>query len=226
MGKGKSMKRVLILCAHPDDEALGCGGTIYKHSSAGDLVKLIVMTNGEDARAVVNEEREDYLKKSCKILGIESVHSFNFPDNKMDSVPLLDIIQEIEEDCLNFDPHIVYTHALQDLNIDHQITHQVAMTIFRPLPNTSLESIFTFEVPSSTEWASHSSRLEFSPNHFINIEESYDKKMEALKAYDAEMRDYPHSRSYEYVEALCTVRGAQVGLKKAESFFCERSICR
>lgn len=220
------MKRVLVICAHPDDEVIGCGGTIHKHTSQGDNVKLIVMTNGEDARAVQNKERVNYLNKSCNILGIETVQSFDFPDNKMDSIPLLDIIQTIEDDCLSFDPHIVYTHALQDLNVDHQITHQVAMTIFRAQPGISLDSIYTFEIASSSEWASHSRRQEFCPNHFVDIEKSIDKKMEALKAYDKEMRDFPHSRSYEYITALATVRGAQVGLNKAESFFTERTICR
>ncbi|MBC98975.1 MAG: hypothetical protein CME63_14630 [Halobacteriovoraceae bacterium] len=220
-------KKILVLVAHSDDEALGCGGTIAKHIRSGDHVKLIFMTNGvgsrENSSSLEIEERNSSLKKSCEILGVKDYVQLNFEDNKMDMYPLLDIIKEVSSVLKGYDPELIYTHHSSDLNVDHRITHDVCFTIFRPQPFCSVVEIRTFEVPSSTHWNTGSS---FTPNLFVDIKEVKELKMKSLKCYDEEIREFPHARSYRGIESLIVFRGSTVGLEAAEAFCIERKIER
>jgi N-acetylglucosamine malate deacetylase 1 len=221
--------KVLVVAAHPDDEVLGCGGTIARHVAKGDEVSLLILTDGVGARAVDGEwvrlscdrkQRSTALSRSAAILlGAGNVRQATLPDNQLDTVPLLRVVQLVDDSVGASD--VVYTHHAGDLNIDHQITHQAVMTACRPMPGSTVKAIYAFEVPSSTEWASDQS---FRPSYFVDISSTLDKKMEALKAYDEEMRDFPHPRSYEAVEALAKWRGASVGLQAAEAFMTLRRI--
>ena len=141
-------------------------------------------------------------KKSCQILEIEKTYFFRFPDNKMDSVPLLDIIKKIEPILNEFRPTIVFTHHGGDLNVDHRRTYQAVLTAARPIPGSSVKEIYSFEVLSSTEWAPRSPNNAFCPNVFFDVGAYFETKIEALRIYDKEMREFPHSRSYEHVKAL------------------------
>lgn len=222
-------KKILIVVAHPDDEVLGCGGVIAKHVSEGDEVSLIVLADGVTSRGSSNgvEVRNSALKNSCKHLGISHLNKFNFPDNKMDTIPFLDIVKTVEN-CLRENlPDIIYTHSFFDLNIDHIITHKVVMTACRPqFGDLFVPEILSFYTPSSTEWSSISMNNAFKPNKFVEISPFFSKKVEALKFYDLEMRDYPHPRSYEAIEATAKYFGSLSGLKMAECFFIERIIKR
>jgi LmbE family N-acetylglucosaminyl deacetylase len=223
--------KVLVVAAHPDDEALGCGGTIARHKAKGDEVSLLVLTDGVGARAVDGEwvqhagdrkQRSTALSRAAAILlGSGNVRHASLPDNQLDTVPLLRVVQLVEDFVGASD--VVYTHHAGDLNIDHRITHQAVMTACRPMPGSTVKALYAFEVPSSTEWASEANQA-FRPNHFVDISATLDKKMEALKAYDEEMRPFPHPRSYEAVEALAKWRGASVGLRAAEAFMTLRRI--
>ena len=216
---------VLVVAAHADDEALGCGGTIAKHIAAGDQVEVIFLTNGVSARVYHNHDdtaqRSLASIKAMKALGVTNIHPFNFPDNKMDTVPLLDIVKVIEQIINNVEPNIIYTHFIYDLNIDHQVTHKAVMTACRPQQHSSVKKILTFEVLSSTEWNS-SALPQFNPQYIIDIADYWETKVQALQCYQEEMRTFPHSRSIECVEALATLRGATHGFAKAEAFFVER----
>lgn len=218
---------VLVVAAHSDDEVLGCAGTIARHVESGDQVTVVFMTDGVSSRlnsnAELGEIRNDAAINALNILGVESVHSYAFPDNKMDSVPLLDVAQAIEKVLNVCNPNIIYTHFPHDLNVDHQVTHQAVLTACRPQYWSSVKEIYTFEVLSSTEWNSRA-LIQFSPQKIVNITDFWDKKLMALKCYSNEMRDFPHSRSYECVEALAIYRGATFGLNKAEAFSVERQI--
>ena len=144
----------------------------------------------------------------------------------MDTVALLDIAQIVEGLIEQTKPDVIYTHHGGDLNIDHTLTHRAVMTACRAMPGSKIKAIYGFEVLSSTEWASPDQDAPFRPAHHVDITDFMDAKMKALKCYDAEMRPFPHSRSYEAVEALATLRGAQAGLKRAESFTILRSFWR
>lgn len=212
------MKKVLVVIAHPDDEVLGCGGTIAKHTATGDEVRIVSIADGEQSRNVARKlNRDDKLEASRVVLGASSCKAFNLKDNQLDSYPLLEIVKLIEIEVANFLPQVVYTHSLTDLNVDHQVVHKAVVTSCRGLPGRSVKKILSFEVPSSTEWQSCEAEV-FKPDYFVDITKYYSKKIEGLNVYRNEMRDFPHPRSFEYVDSLAKIRGAQVGVKKAEAF--------
>ena len=221
------MNKVLVVAAHADDEVIGCGGTIAKHVANGDRVELIVMTDGVGSRTTLNatesDLRKSMLESASDVLGITQLHQYNFPDNQMDNVPLLSVIQSVEDVVSQLKPNIVYTHCSWDLNVDHQLTHRAVMTACRPQPNLSVEKILTFEIRSGSDWQP-ASQSQFNPNWFIDIGQHWQQKEQALIIYEQEMRDWPHTRSIAAIKAMAQSRGAQVGLELAEAFFLERLI--
>jgi N-acetylglucosamine malate deacetylase 1 len=219
-------KKILIIAAHPDDEVLGCGGTIAKHLNDGDSINVAFLSDGVKSRNNTNsidvEKRKLDSISAGKILGsLEPPIFLNFPDNRMDSVDLLDIVQAIENIIISVDPVVIYTHHSGDLNIDHQLTHKALLTAARPLPDSNIKEIYTFEVQSSTEWSPSAA---FYPNYFVDISATLDKKLSAMKKYDSEIQDFPHPRSLESINALAKYRGSCVGLKAAEAFKVARLI--
>tara|TARA_B100001059_G_scaffold236772_2_gene290153 strand:- start:17324 stop:18013 length:690 start_codon:yes stop_codon:yes gene_type:complete len=226
-------KRVLVSIAHPDDEVLGCGGTIAKHISQGDEVFCICMTDGVGARILkkkskdVNERKKSALAASKK-LGFRWLHDYcaNFPDNGLDSIKLLEIIRVIEKAKVKVNPHIVYTHDSNDLNIDHKLVSDATMTAFRPQEGEICESIIAIEIPSASDYGSYKNSLNFNPNYYVDISKTWTKKFNALKCYGKEMKKYPNSRSIKGLKILAEYRGTQVGIKKAEAFKILRQINR
>jgi len=221
------MNKILVVAAHPDDEVLGCGGTLRMHVQQGDQVDVLFMTDGEAARTGVDAykaiNRQQCALNAAKILGLNSVNFLKFPDNAMDQISLLSIVKELEKEISKIQPQTIYTHFCNDLNIDHRITLQAVLTACRPQPNQSVKRIYSFEIPSSSEWAAHNTPP-FSPNVFVDVS-SIQKEFElALSCYEAELRDFPHSRSIQAIQALRTWRGACVGVFYAEAFMLERQI--
>ena len=219
-------KQILVVAAHSDDEVLGCAGTIVRHINAGDKVHLLFMTDGVGSRLGVNisvNSRILAAENSAKILGVTSVENLDFPDNKMDGLPLLDIIKVIEAKIEKLQPQVIYTHHLGDLNVDHQITHKAVITACRPQPDFCVKEIFAFEVLSSTEWQTPG-YFPFMPNVFVDIGKQIDVKRKALEAYSKEMRQPPNSRSIENSIRLNALRGNTVGVEYAESFVLLRKI--
>jgi LmbE family N-acetylglucosaminyl deacetylase len=220
----KSGESVLVVAAHPDDEILGCGGTIAKLVKKGYEVNCLIAAEGISSRVALSESEKKSLIKSLhsnmadahKLIGISNSKILNLPDNQMDTVPLLDIIQKIEQSIDELKPSHVITHSSLDVNIDHRILNDAVLAATRPQPGSKIQSVFFFEVPSSTEW--RFSNNSFSPNTFVDITNEIDLKIKALNCYDSEMRPHPHPRSYENVIGLSTVRGSMVGVNNAESF--------
>ncbi len=219
-------KNILVIAAHPDDEALGCGGTISKHSAKGDRIGVLFIADGvgarNDAFAENLKKRKHAAENALRILGAESLGFFDFPDNRLDTIPLLDIVQKIEKVIEDFQPSVVYTHHYGDLNVDHAIVHRSTLTACRPIPGSYVKEIYTYEVLSATEWSLGNNL--FIPNYFINIEDYWDKKVTAINAYNQEMRPFPHTRSMEHLQSLAEHRGASVGLRKAEAFLMIRCV--
>jgi N-acetylglucosamine malate deacetylase 1 len=214
------MNTILVVVAHPDDEVLGCGGVIAKHVNKGDQVHVVFMSNGvssRDSSFKEIQERERFAKNAANILSVSSTQQFDFPDNKMDTVALLDVVQLIEGVIDKLQPEVVYTHHAGDLNIDHQITHKAVITACRPQPDFCVKEIYAFEVLSSTEWSAPGVEV-FSPNVFIDITDYIDIKKQALEVYSEEMRQPPHSRSIDNALRLNALRGNSVGMDYAEAF--------
>ena len=183
------MKKILVIAAHPDDEVLGCGGTIVKHVRNGDEVHVLILAEGIASRNNVKDaetSREDITKlknaanEAHSILGSSSIKLMDFPDNRMDSVDLLDVIKVVENEINHKKPEIIYTHHHSDLNIDHRITHQAVITACRPEPGAIVKKIYCFEVPSSTEWQAPMAEVPFIANTFVDISKTIDKKLSAL----------------------------------------------
>ncbi len=212
-------KIVLVVAAHSDDEALGCSGTIAKHIKQGDRVHLLFMTDGVSSRPGRRDDkkRSNAAQDAAQILEVSSFTNLNFPDNKMDSIPLLDIVKEIENIIVQTQPEVIYTHHIGDLNIDHQITHKAVVTACRPQPSFCVEEIYAFEVLSSTEWNTPGVEV-FSPNVFIDITDYIDIKKQVLEVYSEEMHQPPHSRSIDNALRLNALRGNSVGMDYAEAF--------
>lgn len=224
-------KKVLIVAAHPDDEVLGCGGIIKKFSNDGYEVFSLILSAGKSSRdsnsSTVKQEQNELKKEMAnanRILGIKEVFTAELPDNEFDSVSLLSIVKIIEKFKKIIKPNIVFTHHSGDMNIDHQITHQAVLTATRPIAGESVKEIYSFEVPSSTEWNSFSKETAFVPNVFYDISTTLNYKIEAIAAYKSELREYPHPRSPEYISDIAKVWGAKVGLNRAEAFILVRSI--
>ena len=208
------MKKVLVLAAHPDDETLGCGGTINRLSKEGCQIQLITFTNGESSRGELNKDRNNLLDKVSDKLGIQKFSSADFPDNSMDSIPLINICKFIEGE-VTYNPDIIFTHHPEDMNIDHQLVAKATFTVFRPQSGAK-HQIFSYFVPSSTDYNPTLNLVGHS--YFKLLKENFEAKQEALKIYDNEMRDYPHTRSYKNIENLMRVWGSEVGTEFAEKF--------
>lgn len=216
----------MVVAAHPDDEVLGCGATIAKHVSSGDRVWVLVLGEGITSRQSLSSREKKELvvelhrdaRKASKILGVEKLILKHSPDNQFDSIPRLQIIHQIEEVVEQFKPDMIYTHHHGDVNIDHRRTVEAVEVAARPARDTSMNEIFSFENPSSTEW-NFAKPKAFRPNVFVALNKTFlKKKVSAMEAYASEMRTFPHPRSPEYLEALAAVRGGQVGFERAEAF--------
>ncbi len=217
---------VLVVAAHGDDEALGCGGTMARHKAQGDAVDVLLVADGVTSRGAAADAgpRQAAAAEAARILGSERPRFLNFPDNRLDTVALLDVVQAMEEVIAEVHPDIIYTHHGGDLNIDHIITHRAVMTACRPVPGQPVQAIYGFEVQSSTEWGSVDQDSQFRPTHFVEISQQLKAKLAALDCYKDEMRPFPHARSGEAVTALARLRGSQVGLNAAEAFTVLRQV--
>jgi len=221
---------ILIIAAHPDDEVLGCGGTIARLNKEGYKISTLILGEGissrDDVRDVKKREKDilelkEEAKRANAILGVKEVFFHDFPDNRFDTVPFLDIVKVIEKIKNNIKPEIIFTHYEKDLNIDHQITYKAVITATRPIKGETVKEMYSFELPSSTEW---NYPLSFFPNVFYDISGTIDVKLRALEEYKTELREYPHPRSLEGVELIAKNWGMKVGLNYAEAFTIVRII--
>ncbi len=226
--------RILVVAAHPDDEVLGCGGAIAKFRRKGDEVRVVFLAEGVTSRYQSDEImaphvqqksklRNENAYKALEILSVpyEQIFVEQRPCCRLDEIPMLNLVKQIEEHINQWKPTKIFTHAPYDTNIDHRLTYMAVLAAARPKQNSKLKSIYSFEVLSSTEW---NPLQPFVPNMFFDISNVLDKKVEALIAYGDEMRPAPHPRSVEVVRSLATYRGAQAGVLYAEAFSLVRSI--
>lgn len=222
--------KVLVVAAHPDDEVLGCGGTVARLANDGCEVYTLILCRGiagryenGDAEKIKSEIEE--LKKQThaanETIGVKEVFFHDFPDNRFDTIALLDLVKVIEQVKDSIKPDIVFTHCAGDLNIDHQITYKAVLTATRPLSEETVRQIYSFEVLSSTEW---NYPLSFSPNVFFDISGVIEAKTKAMSQYKSELREFPHPRSLEGAKSNAKVWGMKAGLKYAEAFECVRWI--
>ena len=217
MNEFKRELKILVVAAHSDDEVLGCGGTLLRHRSRGDKINLMLLTNGVGSRGINEGATRRALASQIvsEKLGVYSHTQLDFPDNQLDTVPLLELVKSIELVATSVRPDIVYTHHAGDLNIDHRVCSEAVLTAFRSLPETDFFGIYGFEVQSSTEW---SPRIYFNPTHFVNVAGYLEDKKELMSIYKDEVRNFPHPRSLIAIDALAKWRGSTAGFEAAEAF--------
>lgn len=218
------MNKILAVVAHPDDEVLGCGATLARLIREGfEAITLILgegITSRDKKRDAKNSSKKilalkEQAEKANKILGVKEVLFYNLPDNRFDTLPLLEIIKAVEEVKVKVKPDIIFTHYRKDLNIDHKITFNAVITATRPIMGETVKEIYSFEIPSSTEWGYP---LSFNPNVFFDVTETIDVKLKALQAYVSEIRDFSHPRSEEFIRLNSRLWGIKAGLMNAEVF--------
>jgi LmbE family N-acetylglucosaminyl deacetylase len=223
---------VLVVAAHPDDEVLGCGGTMARLAHEGHTVHIAIMGEGVTSRHAQRGDADpkelsrlhQQVHTAAAKVGVKDVSLFKLPDNRLDTVPLLDIVKLLEGLVKELKPEVIYTHHPGDLNIDHGVVHRAVLTATRPMTGQSVRDIYAFEVPSSTEWGFQRLEPSFRPNVFVDVAATLDAKIAALACYDTETRKFPHPRSPEALRAIAQRWGSVVGCHAAEAFELIRSI--
>jgi len=231
--KKEMNKSVLVVVAHPDDEILGCGASIAKWSALGYLVHIVIMAEGATSRSLQRDrgaknKELSILSKSAyragRVLRVSSLKLLKAPDNRMDSLDLLDVVKLIEKEIDRLKPYTVVTHHGGDLNIDHRVVHEAVITACRPQPNFYVRRLLAFETVSSTEWTPPGFYSNFSPNYFEDVSGFIELKLNALSEYKSEMKEWPHPRSLDNVKNLAKLRGSSVGVESAEAFILLREL--
>lgn len=225
-------KKILIVAAHPDDEVLGAGGTIAKYVSEGAIVKLLIVTDGSTSQyrneadiLKILEEKKCETENAAKELGIAEVIYGGLPDMKLDVTEHIKVNQVIETVIDDFQPEVVFTQFYGDVNMDHQCVYKSTMVACRPVPGQCVKELYSYYVPSSTDWAVHNLNSVFLPNYYVDIDGIYaEKKYKAMECYATELRDFPHPRSIESLKIIDRANGIHVGLKCAECFMLHRSV--
>lgn len=224
--------RILVVAAHPDDEVLGCGATIARLAREGAEVHIAILGEGITSR-YEKEERPDRKlienlhaasRQVAKLLGAKNLSMHDLPDNKFDTVPLLEVVKIVEEVVKEVQPRVVYTHHGGDLNIDHAITARAVLTATRPVAGCPVRELLAFEVPSSTEWAFQQYEPAFRADVFMDVQATIEAKVKAMELYEGEARPFPHPRSAEALRAIARRWGSVAGIEYAEAFSLVRSV--
>jgi N-acetylglucosamine malate deacetylase 1 len=225
--------KVLVVAAHPDDEVLGCGGTMARLAGEGHEVFLSIVAEGMTSRAA-NREDADRLqldklhaqaRQAAQLLRVKDTFLEGLPDNRLDTVPLLVVVKTIESLIARISPDRIYTHHPGDLNFDHNVVSRAVLTAARPMSGCTVKELYQFEVPSSTEWAFQQYEDNgFRPNTFVDISQTLEVKVKALACYESEVRPFPHPRSSEALRAIAQRWGTVAGCRAAEAFQLVRAI--
>ena len=220
-------EKILVVAAHPDDDILGCGGTLKKLKNNNAHITVVYFTDGVTSRENYTQKdklfRKSNAEKAAKIIGYNKIIHFDLHDQRLDEYPLISLTQKLEKVLFKLKPTTIFTHFHNDLNADHQIVNKVVLTATRPNIHFCISKILFFEVLSSTEW-NYNNSINFSPNYFVNISITLDDKIDAFKKYTKEIRKYPHPRSIEGIKNLAKYRGMQAGINYSEAFMLGRII--
>lgn len=218
---------ILVVAAHPDDETCGMGGTIAKLNKLGNQIYVCILSDGVGARHEEHERQRKCAQEACKILGVKKVFFHDVPDQEFDRIGLLEIARIIEGNIRKTQATIVFCPSFEDVNQDHRATFQATMIATRPVPDSPIKHILSYEIPSSSEWLPPSIGV-FKPNVYVDIENFMSLKLDAMKQYGkthvSELKEFPHPRSIEGLKTYNRYRGVNSGLSSAESFHLIRSM--
>jgi LmbE family N-acetylglucosaminyl deacetylase len=218
--------RVVVIAAHPDDELLGAGGTLARHVRDGDEVHAIIVADGAGSRYPdeLVSTLEKQARRAAEVIGFTSLQFLSLPDQRLDTIPLIELTQRLEGVLDEIEPGTVYTHFPEDVNADHRLVARCAWTACRPYARPQLRKFAVFETPSSTEWAWPMPGTEFRPNLFVDVTDTLAVKIAAMECYETELRDYPHPRSSRALRERAAYWGSDVGRLAAEPLLVLREV--
>jgi LmbE family N-acetylglucosaminyl deacetylase len=216
----------VVIAAHPDDELLGVGGTLVRHVRDGDEVHAVIVADGAGSRypAELVATLEKQARRAAEVIGFTSIQLLSLPDQRLDTVPLIELTQRLEGVLDDIEPGTVYTHFPEDVNADHRLVARCAWTACRPYARPQLQKFAVFETPSSTEWAWPMTGAEFRPNLFVDVTDTIEAKIAAMECYETELRDYPHPRSSQALRERAAYWGSHIGRLAAEPLVVLREV--
>lgn len=219
--------RVLVFAAHPDDEVLGMGGTIAAHAAVrGDAVRIVCVTDGSSTQypgdTARREQKESEARRAAAELGVDDYVHLDLPDMRLDTIAHVDVNRVVEEHVRELRPHVVYTPQ-PDVNRDHRALFDSVAVATRPLPDQPVRRLLTYAPMSSTEWTPAAVNW-FVPNWFVDVTETFSRKLTAFSHYETERREYPHPRSERAIRAAAELYGASCGVEYAEPFVLVRGL--
>ncbi len=219
-------RQVVVIGAHPDDELLGAGATIARHARAGDDVHAVIVADGAGSRypAEAAATLEKQARRAAEVVGLASLRLLALPDQRLDTVPLIELTQQLEAILDDIGPGVVYTHFPEDVNDDHRIVARCAWVACRPYRRQRLGMFAVFETPSSTEWAWPLPGTPLQPSLFVDVTDTIDVKVAAMECYETELRDYPHPRSSRALRERAAYWGSHIGRPAAEPFLVLRQV--
>ncbi len=221
--ENREARKVLVIAAHPDDELLGCGGTLALHVEKGDSVTVVIMCEGESLRYKDGEvDQTGDIAKAAAIMGIRDVRALGFPDQRLDTLSLVELITPLEAVVREIQPSIVYCQYGGDINRDHYLLFEATLVATRPV-ESCIQAVYAFDTASSTDWAYPRT---FIPDTWVDISTSLERKLAALACYRSEMRDFPHPRSIESLRNRASHHGSHVCVRAAEPFMTVRRVLR
>ena len=226
-----NLKNIRVLAAQPADELLGVGGTVRRFVNEGAIAHALILAEGltsrGESRAETNHSEllalQEDARRAAAEIGYSGIDFCGFPDNRMDSMDLLDIIKTVSNYVEKYKPDTIFTHHHGDLNIDHRVTCEAILTACRPVGDYCVKRIFAFETPSSTEW-NYCYTEPFTPNVYVDVSDTLEAKIRGMACYRTESAEYPHPRSAEALRALGKYRGSNAGFKMAEGFVLLRTV--
>jgi LmbE family N-acetylglucosaminyl deacetylase len=220
--------RVLVVAAHPDDETLGAGGTIARLAGEGAEVWVCLVCDGVSARHAEVDRQRACAERACEVLGVSRLSCLQLPDQRLDTLSLVDVITPLERRVHELRPHVVLTHFRGDVNQDHGVVFDATMVATRPGAGSSIRAVLCFETGSSTEWAAPFPGSVFMPNVYVDVSQTLRTKIDAMACYSethvSEVRPYPHPRSYRAIEVYAHRHGVAAGLEAAEPFMLVRGV--
>ena len=220
------MTRVLVIAAHPDDEVLGMGGTIATHTARGDVVRVLVVTDGSSSQYPGDKEirarKDEEALRAAAELGVEDYVHLDLPDMRLDTLAHVEVNKVVEEHIGDFAPQVVFA-AHPDVNLDHRVLFDSVAVATRPTPGQSVRRLLTYAPTSSTEWTPAGLNW-FVPNWFVDVTATLDRKIAAFAHYETEHRAYPHPRSERAIRAAAAYHGSSCGCEYAEPFVLVRGL--